>query len=253
MGYADTLLADGEHIVLRTRQHPLAWASSARYGLLLWLLTVVLIVAIPVLNLSGLVRDLFTYGALLALVVGTVIAIWQYLLWWTEEYIVSNRRLLKVTGVVNKRSEDSSLEKINDAVLTVSMWGRIFNYGNLDIMTASEQQVDSYRMLNDAKGFKITMLNEKHNLELELSGGARVPTAPLRAAEPPAAPVAADQPMVPAAAPATVAPPPAAPAAPGDASLEVTQTLARLADLRDRGAISAEEYEAKKTELLGRL
>ncbi len=38
-----------------------------------------------------------------------------------------------------------------------------------------------------------------------------------------------------------------------DESLEVTQTLARLADLRDSGAITAEEYEQKKDELLGRL
>ncbi len=34
---------------------------------------------------------------------------------------------------------------------------------------------------------------------------------------------------------------------------EVTRTLAQLADLRDRGAISPEEYEAKKAELLSRL
>jgi membrane protein YdbS with pleckstrin-like domain len=34
---------------------------------------------------------------------------------------------------------------------------------------------------------------------------------------------------------------------------EITALLARLADLRDSGAISAEEYEAKKQELLGRL
>ena len=33
----------------------------------------------------------------------------------------------------------------------------------------------------------------------------------------------------------------------------MTDTLSRLADLRDRGAISPEEYEAKKAELLGRL
>jgi hypothetical protein len=38
-----------------------------------------------------------------------------------------------------------------------------------------------------------------------------------------------------------------------DESLEVTQTLARLADLRDGGAITAEEYEQKKDELLNRL
>jgi len=34
---------------------------------------------------------------------------------------------------------------------------------------------------------------------------------------------------------------------------EVTRTLGNLADLRDRGAISAEEYEAKKADLLRRL
>ena len=34
---------------------------------------------------------------------------------------------------------------------------------------------------------------------------------------------------------------------------EVMQALSRLADLRDNGAITAEEYEAKKQELLGRL
>jgi hypothetical protein len=34
---------------------------------------------------------------------------------------------------------------------------------------------------------------------------------------------------------------------------DVTRTLANLADLRDRGAISAEDYEAKKADLLRRL
>jgi hypothetical protein len=34
---------------------------------------------------------------------------------------------------------------------------------------------------------------------------------------------------------------------------QLTATLASLADLRDRGAISAEEYEAKKADLLRRL
>ena len=112
-------------------------------------------------------------------------------------------------------------------------------------------------MLAGAPEFKKTMLNAKHNLELELSGGY-VPSAPLHAA-PPDAP----QPSAP---PEAVAPPPAAPpppvadtapppppAPPVDASLEVTQTLARLADLRDSGAITPQEYEAKKAELLGRL
>ena len=65
--------------------------------------------------------------------------------------------------------------------------------------------------------------------------------------------MAADASPPPPAPPVADAAPPPPPAPPIDASLEVTQTLARLADLRDRGAITPEEYEAKKAELLGRL
>ncbi len=39
----------------------------------------------------------------------------------------------------------------------------------------------------------------------------------------------------------------------GAGSDDLTRTLASLADLRDRGAITAEEYERKKAEILGRL
>ena len=60
---------------------------------------------------------------------------------------------------------------------------------------------------------------------------------------------------LPEALPAAAAPAGATPTAAGRGADpdEVTRTLASLADLRDRGAISAEEYEAKKTDLLGRL
>jgi membrane protein YdbS with pleckstrin-like domain len=269
MTYADKLLADGESVVLRTRQHPLALIKDSRNGLLLWLLAIVLVVATWWLRIGDPWAQLVGIVALACLFIGLLIVVWQYLLWWTEEYMVTNRRLMKVSGVINKRSADSSLEKINDAILTQRFWGRVFNYGDLDILTAADQTVDSYRMLNSAPTFKKTMLNEKHALEMEYSVG-RVPSAPLRATtetttttstrapEPFApAPTAAES-MAPPALPAEpIAPPPASPPPPlpppADPSLEITQTLARLADLRDRGAITAEEYEAKKAELLGRL
>ena len=136
-------------------------------------------------------------------------------------------------------------------------------------------------MLNNPKEFKKIMLTQKHNLETGFMYPANMPpTPPLRAESTPQ--MAPAMPPMPAAAPAAGAPPAAAPApampretaplpsdpaaaateaasevgvqpAPSDASLDVTQTLARLADLRDSGAITTEEYEAKKQELLGRL
>jgi hypothetical protein len=97
-------------------------------------------------------------------------------------------------------------------------------------------------MLIDAIGFKKSMLEAKHELELELTRPVMPPmrstTASATAADAPTGPVP------------TPAPEPAPAAMTAD---DVTKALSGLADLRDRGAVSPEEYEAKKAELLGRL
>jgi len=291
MRYADSLLIEGEEVALRTRQHWLAVVLAARHGLLLWIIGVGLLV-------GGLVLDRMevaflrpgTAGAnvlgwiVIALfVVGLVILLLRLWQWWAQDYMITNRRLMKVWGVLNKRSVDSALEKVNDAQLDQSVFGRIFNYGHLDILTASaETDLDDYDMISDPKGFKRTMLTQKHALEMSYYRGAPAPPmraemdmngeplpppavpppapgtmaaladAPVPANEPdaPIAPAAADS-VAPASQPA--AEPTSSEAPPADKPLEVTQTLARLADLRDRGAITEEEYAAKKQELLDRL
>ena len=244
--YADSLLTEGEVVVLRTRQHWLALIGRARAGVLLFIGGLVLLFLIAFFNVApGTLRDILSGVALIMLALGVIAFLYRFWIWWAQDYMITNRRLMKVTGVLNKRSADSSLEKINDAVLNQSVFGRMFNFGDLEILTAADQAVDRYHMIRDPKGFKKTMLAQKHNLETEFIYG-RPPTPPLRAEAEPAAPQMA-------AAPAP-APAPAAPAASDeDESREVTETLARLADLRDQGAITAEEYEAKKDELLGRL
>ena len=196
----------------------------------------------------------------LALVVGGLIwTIWSVFRWQSQEYVITNRRVIQAEGVINKKATDSSLEKINDAVLTQNWIGRIFGFGDLDVLTASDIGVDRLRMLVDATDFKKAMLDAKYNYERELN--APMPGPPLRVAtpgEPAVAPAAASQtaptPAAPTApTPATPTPAPTGPPASAMSSDDVTATLGRLADLRDRGAISVAEYEAKKAELLGRL
>ena len=239
--YADTLLAEGEVIALRTRQHwlaPLAQSASAFI-----LIVVALIVWAVSLNLgaggfTGTLRSVVGYVAAAAIVIGILqilLVIWK---WSAQDYVVTNHRVLKVDGIFNKHSADSSLEKINDAVLDQSIWGRMFGFGDLDVMTANEETVDRYKWLNKAPSFKKEMLNQKNNLEMDMR---HMPSPPLRSA-----------PLV----EAMPEPPQPAPVAPGPPAMsadQVTATLDRLADLRDRGAITPEEFEAKKAELLGRL
>ncbi|HEX5589697.1 MAG TPA: PH domain-containing protein [Candidatus Limnocylindrales bacterium] len=221
--YADTLLAEGERMVLRTRQHWFATIVDGRVPWAIFLASLVVLVLTLSMDPGG-VRD--TVGIVVAIVlVGSLVWLGKhYWSWLSQDYIVTNRRVLKVEGIINKRSADSSLEKINDAVLEQNLFGRIFGYGDLDILTAADVAIDRYRMLNQAPGFKKAMLDQKHSLETEF---AHMPGPPLRA-------------------PGTGAPRPMT-------ADEVTRALGDLAALRDRGAISPAEYEAKKQDLLARI
>lgn len=244
--YADRLLADGERVVLRARQHWLAPLIDGRMALAVFVASIVLLVLVGNLQPGG-VRDVLAYLPLVLLLLSLAWLFKVFWEWYSEDYLVTNRRVLKVDGILRKRSADSSLEKINDAILTQGIVGRMLGYGDLEIMTAAEVSVDRYAMLAGAQQFKKTMLDEKHQLEDEFT---RIPAPPLRVA--PAVTDQAPAAVMPTAPPAP-APAPAAPAAPTLSADEITKALGDLANLRDRGAISPQDYEAKKQDLLGRL
>ncbi|HYU51242.1 MAG TPA: PH domain-containing protein, partial [Candidatus Limnocylindria bacterium] len=145
--YADKLLAEGEVIALRTRQHWLAPVVAAAYPIIL--IVVSLVVWVLSLNLgaggtTGSLRSIVGYAAAAGIIIGVLGVALVFWRWSAQDYIVTNHRVLKVEGIFNKHSADSSLEKINDAVLDQSIWGRMFGFGDLDIMTASEETVDRY-------------------------------------------------------------------------------------------------------------
>ena len=258
MRYADTLLSDGEVVVLRKRQHWLSILVEGRLGVLLLLVALALLIAVWLFELQGQTGQLAGMAALGCLLIGLLILGLRYWRWWAQDYLITNRRLMKVTGIFNKDASSNSLEHINDAVLHQNVLGRILNYGNVDILTASgELARDFFHMLQGAKEFKRVLTSQKHALEMDYRYD-QTPSPPLRtrmnmngepAGSPPPPPPPPPQPS----APEPNTPPSGAAEDEDDASLEITQTLARLADLRDRGAVSPEEYEAKKAELLRRL
>jgi hypothetical protein len=238
--YADTLLANGEVVAMRTRQHWTAIVRDILYPIVILIAVIVIFVFIAGGDSGGIVGTIqsvlrwLSLGGLVLAIVWSGIVIWR---WTSEDYLVTNRRVLKVEGVLNKHSADSALDKINDAVLDQSIIGRMLDFGDLDILTANEESVDRYKRLNHAPAFKREMLEQKNNLEMDIH---HVPSPPLRAGAP-------------AGTAGTTAAATAATAATAMTPDEVTATLAKLADLRDRGAISTEEYDAKKADLLGRI
>ena len=246
--YAESLLASGERVVRREHQHWFILVANTRYAILALIGAALLTVISVWFGIDGVLWQLLGVLTLVLFVYGIAAFLWGILRYRNEEYLITNRRLIHAEGVVNKKTTDSSLEKINDAVLTESMFGRMFGFGDLDVLTASEEGIERLRMLRDAKDFKKAMIEAKHELEVEV---ARPVMPPIRSEQAPvaAAPVAA--PPSPASAPAPTPATPAAPAA--TASDDIGAALDRLGDLRDRGLITPEEYAAKRQELLDRL
>jgi hypothetical protein len=260
MSYADELMSTGEHIEYRTKQHPAIFVYGARYailaviiaGLLLWLGS-----GMDPTGLSGTITTLLGWASAVLFIGGIAVAIWTGLRYINQEYVLTNRRVIQVSGVLNRKATDSSLEKINDAVLTQSFFGRMFDYGDLTVLTASESGIDAMKMLRSPIDFKKRMLDAKHAFEVGMEREGWAPSPPIRDAAPvssgSAGPAAASSAAAPTMATGTAPAPGAAAPAPKTNPDEVTRTLASLADLRDRGAITPEEYEAKKADLLSRL
>jgi uncharacterized membrane protein YdbT with pleckstrin-like domain len=166
MSYIDSLMAENEEIVVRTRRHWMVLVRSFLINLALLIAIVVLvIVAIVPLGPAGLL-------ATVLFIIPVAAFSRDYLKWWNEEYIVTNRRVIQAEGVINKHVIDSSLEKVNDVVLQQTFWGRIFDYGDIQILTASEEGVNDLRTIEHPIKFKTEMLNQKETFVPESHLGA---------------------------------------------------------------------------------
>lgn len=158
MSYLVSLLGENEDIVFTARQH--GWVLAKAVGL------DVLIEAILVTVAVGLHFNSTAFYAGLGLAMLAPIAhiAWRVLEWRSRLFVVTNRRVIELSGVLNKRTGDSSLDKVNDVILTQSVWGRLFNFGDIEILTASNEGINMLRHIADPLVFKRHMLNQKEAL-----------------------------------------------------------------------------------------
>ncbi len=170
--------------------------------------------------------------------------------WLNERYIITNRRVMEVRGIINKNVRDSALEKVNDVELNQSIVGRVLGYGTVEIITGSDIGVNKFRRISNPVRFKRVMLNAKEAYHLAGPGfdderaipPASRATKPEQAGD--AEPTKDKTPEQ-----------SAEPEKESDAKRksDTLELIAELAELHQKGIISAEEFQAKKTELLARL
>jgi hypothetical protein len=157
--------------------------------------------------------------------------IYNIVVWRTAEFAVTTLRVLRYEGFLQRRTSETLLSAVSDVKLDVGFVGKSLGYGDIKIMTMSgDAGSDLFKSITQATEFRNAMMQQKMN---EQTASRQPQYAPA-----PAAP----EPVVPS------APPPAAPSAADSAD-----AIKRLADLRDQGLLTTEEFEAKKAEILARI
>jgi uncharacterized membrane protein YdbT with pleckstrin-like domain len=152
-------------------------------------------------------------GALVLLSVPAFLVLRDLAAWSARQYVVTTRRVIEIDGVFNKHVSDSNLDKVNDLVMRQSVPGRLLGYGDIEIITGSDIGLNHLERITRPMEFQKVMLDNKEDLDTI----------------------------------ARMSGPVGAPGA------SVTEAIERLAELRDKGVVSAEEFERKKAELLARL
>ncbi len=171
--------------------------------------------------------------------------------WINERYIITNRRVMEVRGIINKNLRDSALEKVNDVELNQSIVGRLLGYGTVEIITGSDIGVNEFHRISNPVRFKREMLNAKEGYHVAGPGrDDEWAVPPASRVKKPAK--AGDAEPTKDKTPEQGAEPEKERAAAPSKS-DTLELIAELAELHRKGIISAEEFQAKKTELLARL
>src|SRR5689334_17485558 len=213
MPYPRRLLTEGEDIALDLKPHWWYFANHIFTGIPLLVLFMLIFS-----GTHGDARRNFLYVWLVLALVWAVWLAFKYLEWNYTHFVVTTNRVIFRTGVLSKRSVEIPLERINNINFNQRIWERAIGAGDLEIESAGKDGQSTFNDVRHPDAVQQEIYRQAELNERKRASWSNTPTA---------APVAA--------------------------APSVTQQLEELASLRDRGIITADEFEAKKAQLLERM
>jgi uncharacterized membrane protein YdbT with pleckstrin-like domain len=145
-------LQTGEEIVYR--------AHVTRISLIPWVVGVAVVLAAGLLArnlLDGNPAPLF--GSLAVCVVLLAVIGVKLVMLRFQEHVLTDRRVIQQVGVLNRRSMDARLDKINNVEHRQTIWGRLLGYGDLEIDTASETGATRFHKIRRPLDFKRAIMS----------------------------------------------------------------------------------------------
>ncbi len=132
-GALERQLFEGEEVVLITRHH------SRRLWPTLVLLALASASGVFLLQQNaGEGRAVVVAGVALALLVG--VFLWRILRWRRRRFIVTNRRLIHLWGVLNSRMSSAPLVSVRDLGCRQSLMGKLLRYGDVIVIAGDWKQ-----------------------------------------------------------------------------------------------------------------
>jgi uncharacterized membrane protein YdbT with pleckstrin-like domain len=120
-------------------------------------------------------------GGLILLAVAAIcglVYLWKDFVRRTNDYVLTNHRLIQESGILSRRSIDSRLDKINNVEYRQTLWGRVLNYGAVEIDTASDAGISVFRNISHPLQFRNTILSAAEQYRSAGRFPAAVPAAP---------------------------------------------------------------------------
>lgn len=209
MGYADRHLAPGETILYRARYH---WVFYS-FSIIVFVLAAGLgFAALHARNAQAgeeVGRPLALVAAAFV-VIGLVAFLALRVRASMDEFVVTNRRVIRKVGIFAREVQHAPLEKIQDITIEQGVFGRMLGYGTVIVETASEKGMLVFPAIAAPESFRNHVWGQAPAKPEAVAAAAAAP-APLQA------------------------------------------RLEELENLKQRGLVSAEEYAAKRQEILSHL
>lgn len=93
----------------------------------------------------------------IAAVIGLFVFAIRYLAWKVNIWVVTNYRVIDESGLVSHYAKESPLDKINNVSYDQTLWGRLFNFGHVEIQTAAQLGSTDYFNVNHPRRLKDTI------------------------------------------------------------------------------------------------
>lgn len=217
MAYPKRLLQPDEELVLDLQPHWWFFAKQIASAFPL------LIVAILILGkFNGNVKDisLLVWAVFLVVWAGWVVI--KYLDWRFTHFVITSERVIFRTGVLSKRGVEIPLGRINNINFSQRIWERFIGAGDLQIESAGKDGQSTFSNVRHPDGVQQEIYRVMEDAERTRAswGHGAAPQTPTQ---------------------------------PAPVATSVPDQIAQLATLRDQGALTDAEFEAKKQELLRRM